>query len=207
MSKQKGLTIVVAVMVSFMSVNVNGGSGSDYWPTWRGPDGTGAAGKGNPPVTWSETENIKWKVDVPGESSSSPIFFQTAIKTDKKVEVKPDPNSEQQDQPGGRRRRRTPPPTNIYKFDVVCMNRGDGKILWQKTVREELPHEGHHDTASFASYSPVTDGKYLWASFGSRGVHCYDLDGNQLSDPYKFLTFSDCVKNLIIINFQERSDS
>jgi outer membrane protein assembly factor BamB len=171
-------------MVSLMSVNVYAGSGGDYWPTWRGPDGTGAAGKGNPPVTWSETENIKWKVDVPGESLSSPIiwenkiFFQTAIKTDKKGEVKKD-DSAQQNQSGGRRRRGSPPPTNIYKFDIVCMDRGDGKILWQKTACEELPHEGAHDTASLANYSPVTDGKYVWASFGSWGVHCYDLDGNR----------------------------
>jgi outer membrane protein assembly factor BamB len=183
MSKQKGLAIIVAVVVSLMSVNVFGGSGGDYWPMWRGPDGTGAARKGNPPITWSETENIKWKVDVPGESLSSPIiwgnkiFFQTAIKTEKKVDVKQEDDS-QQDQSGGRRRRGSPPPTNIYKFDIVCMDRSNGKILWQKTVREELPHEGHHDTASFANYSPVTDGKYLWTSFGSRGVHCYDIDGN-----------------------------
>ena len=65
----------------------------------------------------------------------------------------------------------------MYKFDVVCLDRATGKILWQKTAREEVPHEGHHPEHGFASYSPVTDGTHVWASFGSRGVHCYDLDG------------------------------
>jgi outer membrane protein assembly factor BamB len=58
------------------------------------------------------------------------------------------------------------------------MDRGSGKIVWQRTVREELPHEGHHPVHGFASYSPVTDGECVWASFGSRGVHCYDVEGN-----------------------------
>ncbi len=70
------------------------------------------------------------------------------------------------------------PPKAVYKFDVVCMNRKNGEIIWQKTAREELPHEGHQPNNTYASYSPVTDGKYVWAGFGSRGVHCYDMDGN-----------------------------
>jgi len=182
MYRLAGWMISITLITTMLPMDIYGTSGDNHWPMWRGPDGTGAAKNGNPPITWSETENIKWKVKVPGESLSSPviwedkIFFLTAIKTDKKVE-----NAEpQQDsrQAGGRRRRMTVPPKTVHKFDVVCMNRKNGKIIWQKTAREELPHEGHHPTASFACYSPVTDGKHLWGSFGSRGVHCYDLNGN-----------------------------
>ncbi len=182
MSRFVFLTVFLCLTAALVTESASGASGSDYWPTWRGPQATGAARKGNPPVTWSETRNIKWKVKLPGEGTSSPvvwgdsIFFLTAIKTDKKGT----PTSDTEDtdsnrrQPfhGGRR------PTNVYKFDIVCLNRKAGKVLWQKTVREEMPHEGHHPTHGFASYSPVTDGKYVWASFGSRGVHCYDVDGN-----------------------------
>ncbi|HSU55307.1 MAG TPA: PQQ-binding-like beta-propeller repeat protein [Candidatus Dormibacteraeota bacterium] len=63
------------------------------WPQWRGPLQTGAAPSANPPTTWSETENIKWKVKIPGEGTATPvvwgnqIFIQTAIPTGKKVEV------------------------------------------------------------------------------------------------------------------------
>ena len=60
------------------------------------------------------------------------------------------------------------------------MDLTSGKIIWQKTAREELPHEGHHKDASFASSSPVTDGKHVWASFGSRGLHCYRVDGEHV---------------------------
>jgi outer membrane protein assembly factor BamB len=167
-------------LASWTGVSAYGESAGDYWPAWRGPDATGAARKGNPPVTWSETENVKWKVEVPGNGSSSPviwgdkIFLQTAIETDKKGASDEVAAAETQDRPfhGGRA------PTNIYRFDLVCIDRNTGAILWQKTAREEMPHEGHHPNHGFASYSPVTDGAHVWASFGSRGVHCYDVDGN-----------------------------
>jgi len=153
----KKMAVSVTLLSVLLSVNAYSNSGSDYWPTWRGPDATGASENANPPLTWSETENIKWKVPVPGKGLSSPIiwadriFFLTAIESEKE---------------------------GAYKFDFVCIDRNTGNIIWQKTAREEVPHEGHHETGSFASNSAVTDGKYVWASFGSRGVHCYDIDGN-----------------------------
>ncbi len=172
------MSIYLTLVTLFISVNAFAAA-EDYWPMWRGPDATGSAKKGNPPVTWSEAENIKWKVKVPGESSSTPviwedkIFFLTAVKTDKKADT-----ASQQNQSGQGRRMSTPPDA-VYTFDVVCMDRKNGNILWQKTAREELPHQGHHPTGSFASYSPVTDGEFVWAGFGSHGVYCYDMDGNQ----------------------------
>lgn len=178
MNRVLALTVAIGFLASWTGVSAYGESAGDYWPTWRGPDATGAAAKGNPPVTWSETQNIKWKVAVPGKGSSSPIiwgdkiFFQTAIETEKKGT--PDAGAEDEEPPfhGGQI------PTNVYKFDLVCVDRNTGTILWQKTAREEMPHEGHHPDHGFASYSPVTDGKHVWANFGSRGVHCYDVDGN-----------------------------
>jgi outer membrane protein assembly factor BamB len=69
-------------------------------------------------------------------------------------------------------------PQAEHKFEVLCLDRKSGKILWQKTARVAAPHEGHHRVyGSFASNSPVTDGKYVYASFGSRGVYAYDFNG------------------------------
>ncbi len=160
-------------------------SGTEYWPAWRGPTSTGVSETGDPPVTWSETENVKWKVEFPGDGTSSPIvwgdkvFFQTAIETGEKGPVQAP--VEEPKPAEGRRGRRSfhggKTPTNVYEFDVVCLSRGTGEILWQQTARRVQPHEGHHPTHGFASYSPVTDGERVWASFGSRGVHCYDMDG------------------------------
>lgn len=169
------------------------------WPTFRGPNNTGAIEHGNPPVKWSESENIKWKVEVPGQGLSSPvvwrnkIFFLTAVKSKEVKPAEPEPSEEQ-----GDRRRRNKKPTSVHKFDVVCMERSSGKLLWQTTVKEALPHEGHHGDASFASYSPVTDGKHVWANFGSRGLHCLDMDGN--------LKWSrDLVQQRIVAGFGEGS--
>ncbi|MEN6426974.1 MAG: PQQ-binding-like beta-propeller repeat protein [Phycisphaerales bacterium] len=155
-------------------------SAQDHWPTWRGPLGSGVSPTGNPPLLWSETQNIRWKAPVPGKGTSSPvvwgdrIFFLTAIETDREGTPEPSqPSEPNKPAPfhGGKA------PKNVYEFDVVCLDLATGRTLWQKTACETVPHEGHHPDHGFASYSPVTDGTCVWASFGSRGVHCYDLNG------------------------------
>ncbi|MFQ5640205.1 MAG: PQQ-binding-like beta-propeller repeat protein [bacterium] len=159
------------------------------WPQWRGPHANGVAPYGNPPVEWSESQNIKWKIEIPGKGHATPIvwgdlvFVLTAIETDKVVE-KPVAQQEQsqQNRPGRRRRRggwmRGIQPKQVLKFTILAINRQDGKIVWQRTSREELPHEGTHNTGSWASNSGLTDGKHAFAFFGSRGLYCYDMQGN-----------------------------
>lgn len=146
------------------------------WHQWRGPSGGGVAGHGDPPVHWDSHTNIKWKVPIPGEGSATPIVWQqriflvTAIKTDR---VAKDP-------PQADERAKTRPPQNYYQFAVICLDRATGKKQWQKVACEDVPHEGRHPTNTFASASPVTDGQRLYVSFGSRGVFCFDLEGNEL---------------------------
>jgi outer membrane protein assembly factor BamB len=70
------------------------------------------------------------------------------------------------------------PPTTSFQFTLMALDRTTGKIVWQKTLREALPHEGHHGDGSFASASPITDGESVFAYFGSRGLHALDLKGN-----------------------------
>jgi outer membrane protein assembly factor BamB len=148
------------------------------WPAWRGPQANGVAPLGDPPTKWSETENIRWKVEIPGEGSSTPIiwndriFLLTAIKTDKTVDTVPDAENQPQ-RPFGIKF-----PKNYFQFVVMCLDRKTGKTLWQKVATERVPHEGVHPDNDYASSSPVTDGKRLFVSFGSRGVYSYDLDGN-----------------------------
>jgi hypothetical protein len=148
------------------------------WHQWRGPLANGTAPYGDPPVTWSETNHIKWKVPIPGEGSAAPIvwgdqvFVATAIRTDRTVDVLPEPEHEP---PGGYKTER---PKKFYRFEVLSLDRRTGKTRWQKTAIEAVPHEGRHDTNSYASASPSTDGQRLYVSFGSRGIYCYDLQGN-----------------------------
>lgn len=165
------------------------------WPQWRGPLANGVAPEADPPLEWSETKNVKWKVKIPGQGSSTPaiwgerLFVLTAVAPEKKTEAKPAPLPAGSDtnSPGGDRRRRGGPgggfgrgekPTEKHQFTVLCLDRQTGKTLWQKVAREEVPHAGHHQNNTFASASPITDGNVLLAYFGSGGLHCYDLAGN-----------------------------
>jgi len=150
-----------------------------YWPYWRGPAANGMA-VGDAPLHWSDAQNVQWKTDIPGLGNSSPviwgnqIFLTTAIPTGAAASsasaggpaAPPNPHT-------------TAGPIAEHKFDVLCLDRKTGKILWQRTAKTAVPHEGAHETyGSFASNSPVTDGKNVYAFFGSRGMYCYDMKGN-----------------------------
>jgi len=168
-------------------------SGADFaterlqnWHQWRGPNANGVAPLADPPVRWSESENVKWKVAIPGKGSATPIvwndrvFVLTAIPTDKDVEhagAIPDPPAERQNRRNRRGFDRSEPPKTKHQFVVLCFDRQTGKRLWQQVATEQVPHEGHHRTGTFASGSPVTDGKHIYATFGSRGIYSYDMDG------------------------------
>lgn len=148
------------------------------WHQWRGPDATGVAPSGQPPIEWSPTKNLKWKAEIPGRGKSTPIvwgkkvFITTAIDTGKIVESAAKPEDQPERQFGIKF------PNTLYRFVVLCLDRDTGKVLWEKTAVEELPHEGHHGDNSHASASPFTDGKAIYISFGSRGLYSYDMDGN-----------------------------
>ncbi len=148
------------------------------WHQWRGPTASGVAPHGDPPLHWDRQKNVCWRAAVPGRGSSTPIvwedrvFLTTAIDTERTVDSLPPPKAEP---PGGYKTAR---PRNFYRFVVMCLDRATGRVRWQRTSIEALPHEGHHSTHGYASASATTDGRLLWVSFGSRGLFCYDLDGN-----------------------------
>jgi outer membrane protein assembly factor BamB len=156
-----------------------------HWPSWRGPSFNGMA-RSSAPVEFSETKNLKWKVTVAGRGFSTPViwgdkmFLTTAVPTGKTAAPAP---SADQPAGGGRRGGGGGPGGGAgageeHKLVVLCLDRKTGKTLWERTAKVAVPHEGYHRTyGSFASNAPVTDGKYLYASFGSRGIYCYDLDG------------------------------
>ncbi len=157
----------------------------DNWHQWRGPTATGVAVRGNPPVRWSEAENVAWKTELPGRGVASPIvwgdqvFILTAVKTDRESDVEPVPRPiEQPDKVAGRPVTLPSDPTHYYRFLVISVDKHSGEILWQSTATERVPHRGHHPHSSFACGSPITDGRLLFASFGSHGTYCLDLEGN-----------------------------
>ncbi|MFQ5490303.1 MAG: PQQ-binding-like beta-propeller repeat protein [Phycisphaerae bacterium] len=146
----------------------------EQWAQWRGPLGTGVAPRGDPPVEWSEDKNVRWKVAIPGKGHSTPIIWgdRIFITTAEPFGEAVAPRGDQA--PGAHN---NVPPLRQQKFMVLAISRRNGATLWQKTVRTGRPHEGTHETGSWASNSPVTDGRHLFVSFGSQGLYCLDFEG------------------------------
>ncbi len=173
-------SFVLSCALALFAIVIGQAQKLDHWPQWRGPFFNGMA-RGDAPTTWSDSTNIKWKATIPGRGFSTPIiwgdkiFLTTAIPTGKTVTAHA---TSQPQQAGGRGPGGDSGPQPEHQFVVMSLDRKTGKILWQKTAKVSAPHEGYHRTyGSFASNSPVTDGKYLYAFFGSRGVYCFDLNG------------------------------
>jgi outer membrane protein assembly factor BamB len=196
----KGILAFLLFWTYCWSVVPEGG----FWPYWRGPAADGMA-VGDAPVHWSETQNVKWKADIPGRGSSSPviwgdqIFLTTAVKTGPSAPepaAKPAPpvSAASPAPPAGPPPGGPPPgapgakpnpmmmasgPQVEHNFEVLCLDRKTGKTLWQQTALTAVPHEGYQSSyGSFASNSPVTDGAHVYAFFGSRGLYCYDMKGS-----------------------------
>ncbi len=150
-----------------------------YWPQWRGPQLTGVAPEADPPTVWSEGKNVAWKIEIPGKGSASPIVWDdnvyvlTAVPFGEPVA----PETPLEGSQGGRRPRGIQP-SQAQQFTILAIRRADGGIAWQKILREAVPHEGTHATATWASNSPVTDGEHIFAYFGSHGLYCLDMQGN-----------------------------
>jgi outer membrane protein assembly factor BamB len=121
------------------------------WPAWRGPEGTGVTRETNLPLTWSATENVKWKIELPEPGNSTPIIWNDRIFLTQAV---------------GERR------------TVMCLDRKDGRQLWQQGPTWSQP-ERTHKTNPYCAASPVTDGERVIAWFGSAGLWCWDLAGSE----------------------------
>jgi outer membrane protein assembly factor BamB len=166
---------IISIIISIFLFSNTFSQSTDNWPQWRGPLGTGDAVKGNPPVEFSETKNLTWKTAIPGKGHATPVVWekniivQTAVPTTEKGDttLKGEPSK----MPGTST-------TFVYEFKVILIDRETGKIKWEKTVTKEMPVEDTHNLGSWASNSPCTDGEFIYAYFGSRGIFCLDFEGN-----------------------------
>jgi outer membrane protein assembly factor BamB len=141
------------------------------WAQWRGPDMTGVSRTAKPPLEWSETKNIKWKVEIPGRGSSSPIVFGDRVYLLTAIPV--GVAGEAQHSPRGGL-----PKRGVHQYKVLAIDRKTGKTVWEQVAREEEPHEAsHQDNGTWASSSAITDGTHIFAYFESRGLYAYDMNG------------------------------
>jgi outer membrane protein assembly factor BamB len=184
------------------------------WDNWRGPNFNGqAAASARPPVKWDAQTNIRWVADLPGQGSATPIvwgdklFVLSAEETKRKAEKPPVANQTS----------KTEPPGVYFKFWVTCIDPATGKNKWQKLATEQVPHEGRHNTHTYAAGSPTTDGQHLYASFASRGIYCYTLDGElkwqvDLGDMHTRFGWGEAVTpvlagELLIVNWDQEEGS
>jgi outer membrane protein assembly factor BamB len=142
-----------------------------FWPQWRGPYATGVSKTADPPIEWSETKNIRWKVEIPGRGSASPIVWGDRVYVLSAVPAELTGAASHAPRGGVQ-------PRDIHRFMVLAIDRRTGKVVWERTAREAQPHEAsHQENGTYASSSAITDGRQVFAWFESQGMYAYDMDG------------------------------
>jgi outer membrane protein assembly factor BamB len=137
------------------------------WPQFRGPSGFGEGQAKNPPTKWNATDNIAWRVELPGPGTSSPVIHGDRIYLTSysgyNVPGRPKGDQEQ------------------LQLHVHCLDRGNGKIIWTKDVAPKLPEQpAIRDEHGYASSTPAIDSERLYVFFGKSGVHAYSHGGDHL---------------------------
>jgi len=165
-----------AVVVLLVTLSWNASARAGNWPSWRGPAGAGVSEEKSLPINWSVTENVRWKVKLPAAGNSTPIIWGDRVFLTQAVDVtlwppKVPANFAGGSSAGGH--------AIAEKRSVLCFQRADGKLLWQRDVIYK-EKEITHPTNPFCSASPVTDGERVIASHGSAGLVCYDFEGKEL---------------------------
>jgi outer membrane protein assembly factor BamB len=132
---------------------------AENWPAWRGPRLDGTSSEASVPLHWSKTDNVRWKSRIAGVGHSSPIVWGDRVFVTSCIEEE-------------------------GKRVLLCLDRRDGQILWQRIVLT-AKLEQKHRLNSHASATPATDGKLVWVAFlDYPDVHvlAYDFDGKLIWD-------------------------
>lgn len=136
------------------------------WPQFRGPNGLGVAPDKGLPLTWSESENVLWKTDMPGAGASSPIILNG------KVYLTCYSGYGTGGDGAGN--------MEALALHLVCVDADSGRIVWDKQIKAKLPESPKVRDHGYAGPTPATDGKHLYVFFGKTGVLKFDLEGKQL---------------------------
>lgn len=129
---------------------------AENWPGWRGPRRNGISADPRVPVTWSTKKNIAWKTAVVGSGISNPVVWGEQVFLTAS---------------DGKR---------LANLHVICLDRDSGQERWHARLWGSLPTRYHGSKSSMASPSPVTDGRHVWAFFGTGDVFCLEANGGGL---------------------------
>ena len=165
--------LVLAGLLALSAASAAAGQG---WPQFRGPGARGVADDPRLPDTWSPTDNVVWKVPVPGTGWSSPvvwgdvIFVTSVIRTTEGEPPRPGLYL------GGERST----PRDAHRWMLYAFDWETGDVRWARELHASAPAAPRHLKNSYASETPVTDGERVYAYFGQLGVFAFDMDGAPL---------------------------
>ncbi len=145
------------------------------WPQFRGPNVDGLGEGATLPDSWSTTENVVWKTDLPGWGWSSPVIWDKRIFVTAVVHDGPRDKMFAGGYPGGSFK-----PTNEHRWMTYCVDFDTGKIVWEREAHKGLPPQPRHPRNSYASETPICDGERVYAYFANIGMFCYDLKGKPI---------------------------
>lgn len=154
------------------------GSRAGSWPSFRGPQAAGIAESQHLPDRWDgkKGENIVWQKRIPGLAHSSPIVWGPRIFVTSAVSSNPSATF----RPGLYGDGDASDDRSQHRWMIYAIDKRSGKILWERIAYESQPVDKRHIKSTYASSTPVTDGRIVVAWFGSQGVHAYDVNGNFL---------------------------
>ncbi|MFC1490237.1 PQQ-binding-like beta-propeller repeat protein [Candidatus Latescibacterota bacterium] len=174
----------ISFMVLFIMTLANSvfaqGNNSDFnenWPQFRGPASNQLPGNYNLPVEWNTNKNILWKHEIPGSGWSSPIiwedkiFISTAVSDNPSVEQRNLTSKESPDEDENRI-------SAVYSYELHCLDLNSGRLLWKSVAHKGLPSTPTNRDNTYASETPVSDGKHIYVYYGMTGLYCFDFEGN-----------------------------
>ncbi len=156
--------VVTAIVCMYAAIGV-----AADWPGFRGPAGAAVSDETSLPTTWSDTENLAWKTELPGPGSSSPVTWKDRVFVTCYTGYGLD--------------RENPGNQDDLSRVLVCLNLENGQILWQTPVKARLPEDpysGFITEHGYASSTPATDGERVYVFYGKSGALAFDMEGHQL---------------------------
>ena len=170
-----------ALIALFLCTSLAGANNKgSNWAQFRGPDAQGISTETSFPLEWSETKNVKWKTPIPGKGHSSPIVWGNRIFLTADIEGEVVPGTKPADHVVDKQEFKHPDWAGAdrkHTMKVVCVDADTGKVLWEQTSYEGTVFDYRHRRNTFASPTPVTDGRMVYAWFGSEGLYAYDSQG------------------------------
>ena len=181
--------IGIAVVVSGVLAGAEQEADSFNWPQFRGPAGDGVSNLNVQPTRWAEDKSVDWKVKLEGVAWSQPIVWgDQVLVTTAVTDNQPKPRVGESG-PGFRLFSREglsralsggEPPDETYQWKLICLDLATGERRWERVVREAKPTIPIHRSNSYASETPVTDGKHICVYIAMAGVYCFDMDGREV---------------------------